>query len=184
MQKALDAWEDKTPLTDSLIELGECILKNNIFEHNTSFYKQLRGTAIGTKMALPYAIIFMGDFEEKLLQDFDKKSLTWWYIDDIFRLWQHDRKNMKRFIRIYQLLQYHKKIYCYWIMGGDFLDVSVRKKITNFSLICISNQQTRINIYILPVTYITQKNPYFTIRHYTYTEFIQKTHLSINVVMG
>ena len=37
MQKALDAQEDKTVSTDPLIELWECVLKNNIFEHNTSF---------------------------------------------------------------------------------------------------------------------------------------------------
>ena len=53
LRKALYAREDKTVSTDSLIELAECVLKNKIFEHNTSFYKQLRGTAIGTKMASP-----------------------------------------------------------------------------------------------------------------------------------
>ena len=78
MRKALDAREDKTVSTDSFIELAECVLKNNIFEHNTSFYKELRGTAIGTKMAPPYAIIFMGDLEEKLFKDCDKKSFAWW----------------------------------------------------------------------------------------------------------
>ena len=98
MRKALDEREDKTVSTDSLIELTECVLKNNIFEHNTSFYKQLRGTAIGTKMAPPYAILFMGDLEEKILKDCDKKSLTWWrYIDDIFMLWQHGEKELKTF---------------------------------------------------------------------------------------
>ena len=51
MGKVLDEREDKTVSTDSLIELAECVLKNNIFEHNTSFYRQLWGTAIGTKMA-------------------------------------------------------------------------------------------------------------------------------------
>ena len=76
MRKALDVLEDKTVLTDSLIELVECVLKNNTFEHNTSFYKQQRGTAIGTKMAPPYAVIFMGDMEEKLLKECDKKSLA------------------------------------------------------------------------------------------------------------
>ena len=76
IRKALDARENKTVSTDSLIELVECVLKNNIFEHNTSFYKRLRGTAIGTKMAPPYAIIFMGDLEEKLLKDCDKKPLA------------------------------------------------------------------------------------------------------------
>ena len=78
MRKALDEREDKTVSTNSLIELAKCVLKNNIFEHNTSFYKQLRGTTIGTKMAPPYAIIFMGDLEEKILKDCHKKPLTWW----------------------------------------------------------------------------------------------------------
>ena len=61
MRKALDEREDKIILTGSLIGLAEYVLKNKIFEHNTSFYKQLRRTAIGSKMAQPYAIIFMGD---------------------------------------------------------------------------------------------------------------------------
>ena len=47
-------------------------------------------------MAPPYAIIFMGDSEEKILKDCDKKSLTWWRpIDDIFMLWQHGEKELE-----------------------------------------------------------------------------------------
>ena len=78
MRITLDEREDETLSTDSLIELVECVLKNNMFEHNTSFYKQIRGTAIGTKMAPPFAIIFVGDVEGKILEDCDKKTLTWW----------------------------------------------------------------------------------------------------------
>ena len=78
MGKALDEREDKTVSTDSLIELAECVLKNNIFEDSTSFYKQSRGTAIETKMAPPYAIMLMSDLEEKILKDCDKKPPTWW----------------------------------------------------------------------------------------------------------
>ena len=33
--------------------------------------KQLRGTAIGTNFAPPYTIIFMTDFEEKILEDIE-----------------------------------------------------------------------------------------------------------------
>ena len=130
MRKALDAREDKTVSTDSLIELVECVLKNNKFEHNTSFYKQLRGTAIGTKMAPPYAIIFMGDLEEKLLKDCDKKPLAWWrYIDDIFMLWQHGEKELEKFLEF--LNCYHPTIKFtanYSRNKVNFLDVSVRKK--------------------------------------------------------
>ena len=49
MRKALDGREDKTVSTDSLIELVECVLKNNILEHNPSFYKQLRGLLLELK---------------------------------------------------------------------------------------------------------------------------------------
>ena len=58
MRKTLDQRKDKKILTESIIELAESVLKNNIFEHNLSFCKQLSRTAIGTKMAPPYAIIF------------------------------------------------------------------------------------------------------------------------------
>ena len=41
----------------------------------------------------------MGDLEEKLLKDFDKKPLTWWrYIDDLFMLWQHGEKELENFL--------------------------------------------------------------------------------------
>ena len=43
------------------MELAECVLKNNIFEHNEDLYKQLMGTAIGTKMAPPYAVLLWGN---------------------------------------------------------------------------------------------------------------------------
>ena len=60
-----------------LIELAECILKNNIFEDNLSFYKQLRGTGIATNMVSPYAIIFLGNLEERFFSNYDISSLVW-----------------------------------------------------------------------------------------------------------
>ena len=67
IRKALDKQEDQTISTDSLILLAECVLKNNVFEHNMRYFKQLQGTAIGTKFAPPYAILFMGYLEDKVL---------------------------------------------------------------------------------------------------------------------
>ena len=60
IKEALDKRDEKCISTETLMELAECVLKNNIFEHNEDSYKQLRGTAIGTKMAPPYAVLFMG----------------------------------------------------------------------------------------------------------------------------
>ena len=78
MKKAPDLRKDKRISTESLIELEEWVLKNNIFEHNLSFYKQQIGTAIGTKIAPPYAIIFLSDFEERFFNECDVSSLVWW----------------------------------------------------------------------------------------------------------
>ena len=101
MRKALDLRKDKRISTESLIELAECVLKNNIFEHNLSFYKQLRGTAIGTKMAPPYAIISLCNLKERFFSDCDISPLVWWrYIDNIFMLWQHGEKELKQFLEI------------------------------------------------------------------------------------
>ena len=119
-------------------------MKNNVTEHNTSFYKQLRETAIGTKMAAPYAIIIMGDLEEKILKDCDKKPLTWWrYIDDIFMLWQHREKELEKFLEF--LNCYHPTIKYtvdYSREEMHFLDVSVRK----------TNNQLATDLYIKPTS--------------------------------
>ena len=49
-------------------------------------------------MAPPYAIIFMGDLEERILQDCSFKSLvSRRYIDDIFFLWQNREEKLKEF---------------------------------------------------------------------------------------
>ena len=70
VRNALDSREDKTISTESLLELAECVLKNNIFEQNTKFFKQVRGTAIGTKMAPPYVIIYMDELERGFLENY------------------------------------------------------------------------------------------------------------------
>ena len=112
------------------MDLAECVLKNNIFEHNLSFFKQIRGTAIGTKMAPPYAIIFMGNLEERILQDCRFKPLVWWrYSDDIFLLWQHGEEKLKEFVDI--LNRYHPSIKFtskYFRERIDFLDVEIIKE--------------------------------------------------------
>ena len=53
------------------------------------YFKQLHGTAIGTKFAPLYVILFMGYLEDKILNSLVEKPLVWWcYIDDIFMIWQ------------------------------------------------------------------------------------------------
>ena len=62
----LDSRIDKQITTDTLIELAELALKNNIFEFSDKTYKQIRGTAICPKCAPLHAVLFMAALEEKI----------------------------------------------------------------------------------------------------------------------
>ena len=131
MLKALDLRKDKRISTESLIELAECVLKNNSFQHDLSFYKQLRGTAIDTKMAPPYVIIFLGDLEERFFRDCDISPVVWWrYIDDIFICCGNIvKKYLKKFLEI--LNYYHLTIKFtanYSREKTSFLDIEEIKK--------------------------------------------------------
>ena len=68
LKKALDKRQNKTVSTESLIEVAELVLRNSYFEFNDKFKKQKEGTAIGTKFAPPYAIIFRAALEEEILE--------------------------------------------------------------------------------------------------------------------
>ena len=91
IRKALDTRKDQTVPTDSLIKLTECVLKHNIFDQDNSTFKQPRGTAIGTKMSPPYAVIFTDSQEGDNLSNIISKPLIWWCcIDDIFMMWEEE----------------------------------------------------------------------------------------------
>ena len=56
LRKRLNERDKKDVSTDTLVELAELVLKNNIFNFNEKTLKQKRGTTIGTKFAPPYFI--------------------------------------------------------------------------------------------------------------------------------
>ena len=63
-------------------------------------FQKKRGTAIGSKFAPRYAILYMADIDEKLLEIFErKKTMIWWrYIDCIFFFWEHGEESPRDFI--------------------------------------------------------------------------------------
>ena len=66
------------------------VLENNFFEFDNQIYKQIFGTAMGTKMAPPYANLFMGILEEEniLNSKFNQYlKLYLRFLDDIFIIW-------------------------------------------------------------------------------------------------
>ena len=82
-----------------LICLLEIVLKNNTFEFDNKFYKQLQGTAMGTKLAPAYANIFMGKLEHDILSQAPlKPSFYKRYIDDILIYWPHSELQLNDFL--------------------------------------------------------------------------------------
>ena len=51
------------PHNSYIVELLEVVLTNNYFDFNSKHYHQTSGTAMGTKLALSYAKLFMTKFE-------------------------------------------------------------------------------------------------------------------------
>ena len=73
--------------THFLREMLRLILKENSFHFNGKNYLQTHGTAMGTKMAVSLANIFMAEVETDIINQSPNKPLIWKrYIDDIFSL--------------------------------------------------------------------------------------------------
>ena len=61
----------------SIDKVLDTVLKKNNIQFNGENYLQIGGTAMGSKVALAYANIFMRDLEEKLLQNHEYKPTVW-----------------------------------------------------------------------------------------------------------
>ena len=70
----------------------------------------------------------MADFEEKMLESFEKKPMIWWrYIDDIFFIWEHGEESLKVFIE--QVNMFHSTIKFtveYSTEEVNFLDLNIK----------------------------------------------------------
>ena len=75
------------------------ILKENSFQFNGVNYLQCFGTAMGTRMAVAFANLFMAEIETKLLHQSSIKPRVWKrYIDDVFSLWDVRKQDIDLFI--------------------------------------------------------------------------------------
>ena len=85
--------------SDILCDLAEVVLKNNSFKFGEKTLNLKRGSAIGTKFAPPYSILFMAELEEEILRKAEFKLYLWWrYIDNISFLWEHGEEKLKSFL--------------------------------------------------------------------------------------
>ena len=100
-KKAMDKREDKFVPTTFLVSLLALVLKGNIFEFASQLWRQLIGTAMGTRVGPTYANLFMGWLEvEKLLGLWKGTKPHRWrrYIDDILFFWRSSEEELLKFL--------------------------------------------------------------------------------------
>ena len=85
--------------TRYLREMLSLILQENPFQFNGKDFLQSHGTAMGTKMAVAFANIFMAKIEHEILTQSNTKPIIWKrLIDDIISLWDTSRDKIEEFL--------------------------------------------------------------------------------------
>ena len=79
--------------------LAHQVLTKNYCSFNDKLYEQIQGTAMGTRMAPNYAIIFMHYLETNFLSNYPKQPKIWLrFIDDIFMIWKDGKLELDKFL--------------------------------------------------------------------------------------
>ena len=68
------------------------------FAINRENYLQIHGTAMGTKIAVAFANIFMAGIETQILGKSVRKPMIWKRYIDIFSLWDNGKPDIDKFI--------------------------------------------------------------------------------------
>ena len=114
---------------DVITHMLNIVLKYNIFKFGDSVYRQVKGTAMGTKCAPAFAGIFMNTLESNFLATTPiKPAIFKRYIDDIFILWKHGEPELSTFLNT--LNEAHPSINFTWDYSTSqvtFLDLDIYK---------------------------------------------------------
>ena len=111
--EAINFWIEQFPedvddrfSKDFIVEALSFILENNTFQFNDEFYRQRKGTAMGTKVAPTYAALTIGYLEQKLYnkiaeefgQTFKIEFEKVWkrFLDDCFLLWSKSEDDLRK----------------------------------------------------------------------------------------
>ena len=87
------------PTNVSLLDLLKMVLTYNNFQFNGQHFLQISGTAMGTRVAVAYAVLALGLFEDRFVYTYHTQPLVYLrYIDDIFICWTKGRESLDLFI--------------------------------------------------------------------------------------
>ena len=95
-----DFYQGNPPIpTRYLRKMLSLILQENSFQFNRKDYLQSHGTAMGTKMAIVFANIFMAKIERAILRQSNTTPIFWKrFIDDIISMWDTSRDKIEEFL--------------------------------------------------------------------------------------
>ncbi|XP_061194818.1 uncharacterized protein LOC133202982 [Saccostrea echinata] len=92
---------------DFILEGLKIVLENNHFVFDSRNFLQIKGTAMGTKVAPTYATLVLGFLEEKLISETDRRfgnqfaqyiRFNWKrYLDDCFIFWNRSNEDLQEF---------------------------------------------------------------------------------------
>ena len=117
-------------------KLISLVLRCNTLFFDNRFFRQVKGTAMGTPMAVNFANLFMGKFEREMLAEFEmiynmRPKLWIRYIDDVFVVWEGKQQDLKIFLEFANVFAetkgYRSSIKFKYASGQsvDFLDTTV-----------------------------------------------------------
>ena len=172
-KKGLQALKNTLPddqLTHIILSLTEFILNHNYFIFEDQTYLQLKGTAMGTRMAPQYANIFMSDLEQKFLEKSQYKPISYLrYIDDIFFLWTHGEDKLIDFHNQFNLENQDIKLTIkYSNHEISFLDTNI-KLLNNTLATSIYRKPTQSQSYLHP----TSSHPPHTFNSIVYSQALR-----------
>ena len=83
----------------NILKMLNLVLKYNCFRFMDEHFLQINGTAMGTRVAPTYAIIYMNWFEETFVYTYQKCPRIWFrFIDDIWGVFKGSEYEMTQFI--------------------------------------------------------------------------------------
>ena len=99
----LDKRTNKSFTSELIKRLILIVLRCNTMIFQNRFFHQIKGTAMGTPMAVNFANLFMGKFEREMLlaykSQFKLQPAVWLrYIDDVFIIWTGERDQFLHFM--------------------------------------------------------------------------------------
>ena len=117
----------KEPSSETLLRLAELVLTLNWFSFATSYYKQINGVAMGTKMGPSYANLFVGYIEHKFFNQYNgPKPELYRRFTDCVGATSSTREELNQFITAVN--SFHPAIKYTWDISNTslaFLDIKV-----------------------------------------------------------